>query len=179
MNIPNTMSPPARRSSSHRAIIDSRSASERGSVAIQDIHGRRCVTLSAMATLRAGASLARQGRMARRRTAESIIDSMLSRKEREKLAPGVEPSRRCAALSVIRAGTLPSIQLGNSLRREEVVAGGITARVSRLINLAQASIRECTRTGFEPARRVDALRYSVGGLMTNASAANGTLNAIS
>jgi hypothetical protein len=114
-------------------------------VAIQDIHGRRCVTLSAMATLRAGASLARQGRMARRRTTESIIDFMLSRKERVELARVVAPSRRCAALSVIRAGTLPSIQLGNSLRREEVVAGGIAARVSRLINLAHASIRRCTQ----------------------------------
>jgi hypothetical protein len=62
---------------------------------------------------------------------------------------------------VIRAGTLPSIQLGNSLRREEVVAGGITARVSRLINLAQASVISLEK--FAPTAHRDlADRGSVG-----------------
>src|ERR1039457_2385374 len=96
MNMPKTMSPPARRSFVHRVIIDWRSASERGSMAIQDIQGRSCSMLSAIATLSAPVSLTRHGRMASVCTAESVILAIVSGDEaaefgvtRELLAVGV------------------------------------------------------------------------------------------
>src|ERR1022692_4590524 len=72
------MSPPVRRSFAHRAISDWRSASERGSIPIQDIHGRRCSTLSAIATLSTSASPARHGLIASVCTADSVIVAIVS-----------------------------------------------------------------------------------------------------